>query len=209
MIKADDIALIKIPDLSAIPTGSYGAMEPVVEPAESAVCVIDVDVLMRSEVEETFLEVHEVGTERLVTLIELLSPANKVSHDGRERYELKREHIFTTRTNLVEIDLLRAGRAMPLNSRKAGAGDYRVLIARGATRPAAKLHTFGLRQPIPTIPIPLLPGEDEPTLDLNEILHALYDRARFDLRLRYDQPPIPPLREADAGWASELIGNAR
>ena len=51
------------------------------------------------------------------------------------------------------------------------------------------------------IPIPLLPGDDEPLLDLGTILHALYDRARFDLRLDYRKPPVPPLGEEDAAWA--------
>jgi Protein of unknown function (DUF4058) len=37
------------------------------------------------------------------------------------------------------------------------------------------------------------------------ILYALYQRAHFDLRLDYTQPPIPPLAEADAAWARELI----
>jgi len=53
--------------------------------------------------------------------------------------------------------------------------------------------------------LPLLPGDDEPEVALNHILHALYRRARFDLRLDYTQPPIPPLAEADAAWAQALI----
>jgi len=83
--------------------------------------------------------------------------------------------------------------------------DYRILIAPGWQRPHARLHAFGLRQPIPEITIPLQKGEDEPTLPLNDVLHDLYRRARFDLRLDYSQPPAPPLMEADTSWAQELI----
>ena len=53
--------------------------------------------------------------------------------------------------------------------------------------------------------LPLLPGDDEPEVALNRILHTLYRRARFDLRLDYTQPPIPPLAEAEAAWAQALI----
>ena len=73
---------------------------------------------------------------------------------------------------------------MPLR-RKPVRSDYRILISRGATRPKAKLVTFNVRQPIPSIPIPLLPEDGEPDLDLRAVFHALYDRARFDLRLNH------------------------
>ena len=76
--------------------------------------------------------------------------------------------------------------------------DYRILVSRGLQRPHASLIAFSLRQPIPAFTLPLLPGDDEPEVALNRILHLFYQRARFDLRLDYAQPPIPPLAEADA-----------
>jgi hypothetical protein len=62
-----------------------------------------------------------------------------------------------------------------------------------------------VRQPIPAFHLPLLPGDAEPLVDLNTILHDLYARARFDVILDYAQPPVPPLREEDVDWARELI----
>lgn len=82
------------------------------------------------------------------------------------------------------------------------------LVSRGKERPRAQLYAFSLRQPIPTIPLPLLPGDREPLIDLNSILHDLYSRARFDLRLDYSQEAVPPLAPCDAGWATELIRQA-
>ena len=78
-----------------------------------------------------------------------------------------------------------AGQPMPLQ-RKPVRSNYRILISRGATRPKAKLATFNVRQPIPSIPIPLLPEDGEPELDLGAVLHALYDRCpvRLALELR-------------------------
>ena len=83
--------------------------------------------------------------------------------------------------------------------------DYRILVSRGTQRPRALLIAFTLRQPIPTFTLPLVPGDDEPEVALNRILHVLYRRARFDLRLDYTQLPVPPLARADAAWAQELI----
>jgi hypothetical protein len=62
-----------------------------------------------------------------------------------------------------------------------------------------------LREKIPAFPLPLLPGDNEPEVDMGAIIHALYDRARFDLRLDYTQPPVPPLGGDDAEWARGLI----
>ena len=82
--------------------------------------------------------------------------------------------------------------------------DYRILVSRGLQRPRATLIAFTLRQPTPAFMLPLLPGDDELEVALNRILHALYQRARFDLRLDYTQPPVPRLAEVDAVWAREL-----
>lgn len=94
---------------------------------------------------------------------------------------------------------------MPLSARHPVESDYRILVSRGVSRPRAKLYAFGMRQPIPAIPIPLAAKDPEPSLDLNAVLHALDERARFDLRLDYSRPPEPPLREEDAAWAREIL----
>ena len=43
----------------------------------------------------------------------------------------------------------------------------------------------------------------EPLVDLNTVVHALYVRARFDLRLDYSLPPETSLADDDCQWASE------
>lgn len=105
------------------------------------------------EVGETFLEIREVSSGRLITLMELLSPVNKLSEEGREQYIRKRADVLRTWTNLVEIDLLRAGKPMPTIGPDVES-DYRILISPGWRRPHARLHAFGLRQPIPEISFP-------------------------------------------------------
>ena len=83
---------------------------------------------------------------------------------------------------------------MPIDIASPVKGEYRILVSRGKSRPRARLYVFGLRQPIPEIPIPLLPRDAEPALDLNSVLHDLYDRASIDLRLDYTRTPRCPHR---------------
>src|SRR5258706_7407308 len=61
------------------------------------------------EVTEHFLEILEVNGERVVTVIEFISPASKVPGPGRDSYLENRREILLRQTNLVEIDLVRAG----------------------------------------------------------------------------------------------------
>lgn len=200
LLKPDDIVFIGRPDIAVIP--GVEAPQPSLLPL-AMTDVLEVDVPMNDEVDENYLEVHEVTTGKLVTILELLSPVNKLHPQGREDYERKRDMVFRSRTNLVEVDLLRAGAPLPVVGKQVRS-DYRILVSRGARRPHAHLYAFSLRQPIPQVPLPLLPGDSEPLLDINTILHSLYERARFDLRLDYSQPPAPPLAKADAEWAGAL-----
>ena len=48
---------------------------------------------------------------------------------------------------------------------------YRILISRAEHRPRAVLLPFNVRHPIPTFRLPLQPGDDEPLVDVNHLLH--------------------------------------
>jgi hypothetical protein len=199
LLKPDDLVFLGRPDLAVV---QRAASAPETT-ADAAVAVLEVDVPVDDEVDEGFLEVHEVATGRCVTILELLSPVNKLTGRGRDAYQDKRGQVLRTRTSLVEVDLLRAGAPMPVLG-PAVPGDYRILVSRGSRRPRAQLLAWSVRQPIPPFALPLLAGDAEPTVDVGAVLHALYDRARFDLRLDYTRPPVPPLREDDAAWARSL-----
>ncbi len=145
LLKPDDVVFIGRPDIAVIPhrPQPVPAALPLAE-----VDILEVDVPMNDEVGENYLEVHEVTTGKLVTILEVLSPVNKLHGEGRPQYEEKRDGVFRTRTNLVEVDLLRAGEPLPVIG-KPVRSDYRILVSRGAQRPHAQLYTFNLRPPIP------------------------------------------------------------
>ena len=156
------------------------------------------------EVRETYLEVRETSTDFVVTVMEILSPSNKRPGRGRILFEDKRMDVLATRTHLVEIDLIRAWEPMHIIGNGI-ASDYRILVSRGNHRPNATLYTFGVRQPIPTFPLPLRRDDDGPVVNLGELPHDLYDRAGYDLRIDYSTEPEPPLSASDAAWADELL----
>lgn len=198
----DDLILVGVADVaiaskSSKPTGTTTALKQI-EPAK-------VQVPIPEEVTERFLEIKSTRTGEVVTVIEVLSPKNKRSKDGRQAYENKRLKVFASNTSLVEIDLLRAGEPMPIFG--GAKADYYILVSRGYRRPDADLYTFTVRDTLPTFPVPLKQGDIEPVLDLQQLIHDIYNRARFDLVIDYSQPPKPPLSSEDAAWAWDILGN--
>lgn len=167
-----------------------------------------VTVPMPTAVKERYLEVREIGTEAVITVIEVLSPKNKRRGDGREAYEAKRSKVLGSLSHLIEIDLLRGGEPMRVAG-EAGAA-YRILVSRAQQRPIADLYEFGLQETIPSFPLPLKPDDQEPIVELQPIFAGVYDRASYDLRLDYQQlPPPPDLSEADRTWLKALLAPLR
>jgi Protein of unknown function (DUF4058) len=154
-------------------------------------------------VKERYLEVREVATKELITVIEVLSPVNKRSGKGRSIYEAKRTKILTSMTNLIEIDLLRSGQPMPMTG--ATESQYRILVSRSTDRPSADLFRFNLQDPIPDFPVPLRPESPDAIVDLQAILNETYQRGRLDLSIDYSQDLVPALSEGDRAWMLETI----
>ena len=155
-------------------------------------------------IKEGYLEVREVGTEALITTIEILSPSNKRAGKGREKYLRKREQVLETRTNLVEIDLLRKGEPMPIVDNNIQS-HYRILVYRGETRPFADLYAFNLQNVIPTFPLPLRSDDSEPVINLQELLNEIYDVSGYDLVVDYSQEAVPGLSEENKIWVDGVL----
>lgn len=153
---------------------------------------------------QTYLEIRDRQNRDLVAVIELLSPTNKKPGPDREQYLAKRLNVLRTWAHFVEIDLLRGWERMPHQEQKHC--DYAILVSRYEERPDAGFWPIQLRDPLPLIPIPLRPPLVEATLDLQALLHTVYDRAYYRDYI-YQGVPTPPLTEADQAWADALIRN--
>lgn len=164
---------------------------------------VTVTVPMPIEFREGYLEIREVVTKEVVTVIEILSPTNKRPGKGREAYEEKRREVLGSRTHLVEIDLLRGGEPMPVSG--SVQGNYRILVSRGDRRPRAELYAFNLQDAIPTFSLPLRSPDVEPTIDLHSLLDLAYDRAGYSVVIDYNRGTLPALSEADATWVDSLL----
>lgn len=152
---------------------------------------------------DVFLEIRDAKDRKLITAVELLSPSNKEHGATREQYLSKRNTYLRSGVHLVEIDLLHGGQRMPLAPRPRG--DYCVVVSRAPERPEADVWSIGLREPLPTIPIPLQPGDADAHLDLQAVLHRVYDAAGYG-HYMYRSQAEPALSAEDQQWAEEVLG---
>lgn len=82
--------------------------------------------------------------------------------------------------------------------------DYRILVSRGDRRPAADLYAFNLRDAIPLFPLPLRSHDQEPVVNLQELLGKVSREAALDLAIDYTRQPVPPVCEEDFDWIQAL-----
>jgi hypothetical protein len=159
--------------------------------------------LPEEEVESlSYLKILDRVSRELVTVVELLSPMNKRPGDHRAQYLSKRAIVRHGPAHLVEIDLLRGGHPMPAEERPECT--YSVLVSRGDRRPRADFWPLGLRDPLPTIPIPLWPEDGDARLDLRALLDRIYDESGYEDYV-YKSEPDPPLAGDDATWARSFL----
>jgi len=92
--------------------GRDGAPSAVAEPA------VELPSILSEEVPQLSIEMRDVAQRLLVTVIEILAPVNKSSEGARE-YDARRIELLSTRTHLLEIDMLRRGTRIPLDGEPA------------------------------------------------------------------------------------------
>ncbi|HWG41590.1 MAG TPA: DUF4058 family protein [Gemmataceae bacterium] len=173
----------------------------------STAIVAPVEVVLPSVTEKgsPYLKIMDRKHRRLVTVIELLSPANKTPGKDRDAYLMKQYEYLATDVNLVEMDLLRKGERLSWATASTVSSAYYVLVSRAVDRPRGHVWPFSVRDPLPTIAVPLTERDGDLPVELGMCMNQVYDTAGYARELDYTQPPNPPLDEPDAVWARQLL----
>jgi hypothetical protein len=159
--------------------------------------------LIRTPIPHVTVEIRDVEHRQLVTVIEVLSPTNKRG-DGRTEYLDRRDRILRSTAHLIEIDLLRKGRRVPMRGKLPSAA-YFVFLCRVDQRLSTDIWPIRLGQPLPEFPVPLIAGDDDAKLDLQQALTAVYDDNRLSSLINYSKPPEVPLKPKQATWVEKHL----
>jgi hypothetical protein len=161
---------VGVAEIASWPMSGGSARVAVMEPP------LQIATIMPELAPQHVIEIRDVEERRLVTLIEVFSPTNKRG-EGYSEYLANRQRVLLSATHLMEIDLLRKGKRVPM------------------------------RQPLPTVPAPLFPEEEDAALNLQLAFTNVYDAIGYDLLLDYTRAPDAPLEGEMAVWAAALLKN--
>ena len=202
-----DVTLLGRPMREPRPTGPA----PAAEAEASPVVVREPFTLMlpSGEHREPYLEIiHSTGRE-VVTVIEVLSPANKTPGVGCKQY--RKQQKARSRAHLVEIDLLSQGLFVPAFSDEDKRPDdvprsrYLISVSRAPDRTVFDLYPLILPEPLPTFRIPLRAPDPDVLLNLQAVFDKCYENGRYADVIDYTQPPPAPLSLDEQHWVKTTL----
>jgi hypothetical protein len=183
-----------------------GSTAVLASPSVSAPEVLDADELELRRQRRIVIYVQD-RPRLAVAGIELLSPGNKQPGAlAQERYLEKRASALHGGLHWIEIDLLRGDMRPPIPVSLPESADYLTYVAQATPTGWNHLvYAWGLREPLPVLPIPLL-DEDRAHVDLGRCFAVAYDRIAADDEVDYAaDPPPPPLAKSEATWLARLL----
>ncbi|MDY3559399.1 DUF4058 family protein [Gemmata sp. JC673] len=164
--------------------------------------------IIREEFTEEFIEIRNRSDGRLVTLLEVVCPANKTTPAGRAAYLDARQQALAQRAGVVEIDIVLQGKPLLTYSRDGlPEYDYAVTVTRSNAPDRYEIYTATLQKKLPKFKLPLAADDRDALLDLQAAFGRAYDLGSFAAQIDYKGPPPPdvPLTPAHRTWTEDLF----
>jgi hypothetical protein len=162
--------------------------------------------ILREEKEEDFIEVRRRGDSRLVCLVDVPGPANKLTARGRQAYHETRQQARAAGAALVEIDLVLQGKPLlDFNRDTLGEWDYAVSVTRASQPDVYEVYTTTLPKRIQRFRLPLASEDRDVVLDLHPVYARCYEACGFDRLIDYSRDPLTTLDDDDRTWLHDLL----
>jgi hypothetical protein len=162
--------------------------------------------VLREEHTEALIEVRQRADGRLVTLVEVISPANKMSDAGRQAYLARRAEARSAKANLVEVDLVLQGAALIDYAREGlPSWDYAVFVSRAAQPDRYEIFPSTLPKRLPKFRLPLVVDDRDIVIDLQSAFARAFDQGDFAKHINYDQDPATKLGDENREWLQQRL----
>jgi hypothetical protein len=162
--------------------------------------------VLREEHQEEFIEIRQRSDGRLVTLVDVVGPTNKLTATGRQAYLDKRREGRNAGASLVEIDLVLQGQPL-LEYSRDGLPDwsYAVTVTRSTQPDRFEIYTATLQKRLPRFRLPLATDDRDTVVDLHTAFLRSFDQGNFAGKIDYSKDPPAPLKDEDRRWLAELL----
>jgi hypothetical protein len=162
--------------------------------------------VVREEHCEEYIEIRQRGADRLVTLVDVVAPANKTTLVGRRCYLDHRAASRACSANLVEIDLVLQGQLTLDHSRDGHPDwDYAVTVARSVRPEPLDMYPGNIQKALPRFQLPLARDDRDLVIELHAVFSRAFDLGDFGAKIDYQHAPIPALKDSDRQWLLQLL----
>jgi len=163
--------------------------------------------IIREEHREPFLEVRQRADGRLITVVDVVSPANKGTSTGRKAYMDKRQEFRQHNASLVEIDLVLQGERLHDYSPREDLPDwdYAVTVTRSVQPERYEIYTATVDKRLPRFRLPLASDDRDTVLDLQAAVARSYDQGDFIKQIDYRRDPLTKLNDLQKKWLSNKL----
>jgi hypothetical protein len=162
--------------------------------------------IIREEHCEEFIEIRQRSDNKLVTLVDVVSPANKLTTQGRESYLDRRRDARIQHASIVEIDLVLQGQPLLDYSREGLPDwDYAVTVTRAMQPERHEIYTATVQKRLPRFKLPLALDDRDTVVDLQAAFARCYDQGGFSAQLDYQATPALIKNADDRTWVNDLL----
>lgn len=164
--------------------------------------------IIREDHTEEFIEIRSRTDGRLVTLVEVVSPANKTTPAGRAAYLDTRSVAIGGKGATVEIDLVTQGKpALDFSRDGLPEYDHTVTVTRAPTPDRYEIYTATVSKRLPKFKLPLAADDRDTVLDLQVAVARAYDQGDFGKHVDYRGalPVDVKLTDASKTWVAEWL----
>jgi hypothetical protein len=161
--------------------------------------------VLREEHHESLLELRQRSDGRLVTLIEVISPANKTTGEGRQAYLSRRQDVRRQNAHVVEIDLVLQGATLVDSRDQAANWDYAVVVSRWTQPDRPQIYPTTLSKSLPRFRVPLASDDRDTVIDLQAAVNRAYDQGDFFEKIDYSHDPTTRLSDEQRDWINRRL----
>jgi hypothetical protein len=156
--------------------------------------------VIRQERHEEFIEIRQRTDGRLVTVVDVAGPINKVLPEGRAAYHETRRQARAQSASVVEIDYSRDG--LP-------EWDFAVTVTRCTQPERYEIYTSTLAKRLPRFKVPLAPDDRDTVLDLQATFARAYDQGNFAAHVDYARDPAGRMTDPQRDWVRDWLRQMR
>jgi Protein of unknown function (DUF4058) len=157
-----------------------------------------------------YIAIHAKADGRQVTLLDIVSPADKLTEAGRAASGDFRRAARDAGANVVEIDLVLQGEPLFVYSHEGlPHWDYAVTVTREMNPERYEIYTSMLEKHLPRFCLPMASDDRDTVVNLQEAFSQTYNDCAFDDEIDYRKDPEVPLNAGVLGRVADILRERR